>query len=130
MGATYGLPDERFVLSPTPGPAPGFLRPGLPWVIVTAWNPAGERARQAQNETAHRLLGSVIRRSGKIALTAVNGEQEWAEPAFYVPEATLTEAKSWGHQFGQAATLFGVGSRAALVWADGQIERCWTLRRA
>ncbi|MBB5374687.1 hypothetical protein HNQ07_000131 [Deinococcus metalli] len=60
----------------------------------------------------------------------VNGEGEWAEDALLLPAARLRDAVALGRRFGQAAALFGVGSRAALVWLDRDVgvTRAWAVR--
>lgn len=98
------------------------------WVIVTAWNPGGVRADPASNETAHRELLAELQPSSCPFDLVMNGEGDWQEPAFLVRGATLQEALRWARTFGQAAVLFGVGGRAALVWPGGQVERYWAVR--
>ena len=96
-------------------------------MIVTAWNPHGQQGSRGVNEKAQRRLTALIRER-HATVPVMNGDGEWQEPALLVPAATLGDALGWAREFGQAAVVFGVGSRAALVWADGHIERFWAVR--
>ena len=63
----------------------------------------------------------------------MNGEGEWEEQALIVPGATLRQATGWGGEFGQAAVLWGLGARVALVWLGHRgrvvrVERLWARR--
>lgn len=131
LGTSYGPAGERGHLSPTPAPPPGWAR-GT-WALVTAWNPGGERASDPANARAQAALLALARGSGFAPAPAVNGEGDWAEAALLIPGARLRQAAEWGLHFGQAAVLWGVGARAALVWLDGgrvtEVERRWVVGR-
>lgn len=61
-------------------------------------------------------------------LSGVNGEGEWAELSVILPGFRLRRAAELGRTFGQAAVLYGVGRRVALVWLEGdglRVERFW-----
>ncbi|KEF33622.1 hypothetical protein RDMS_11625 [Deinococcus sp. RL] len=132
LGTSYGPPEERGFLAPTPAPPPSWARGS--WAIVTAWNPGGERASDAANARAQADLLALVRRDGFPPTPALNGEGEWAEAALLIHGARLRQAADWGGQFGQAAVLWGVGARAALVWLEGGrvtgVERRWVVGRS
>lgn len=131
LGTSYGPVGERGHLSPTPGSPPRWAR-GT-WAIVTAWNPGAERASPLANARAQADLLALVQGSGFAPTPAVNGEGDWAEAALLVYGARLRQAAAWGLHFGQAAVLWGVGARAALVWLDGGgvtgVERRWMAGR-
>lgn len=126
LGAQYGRPGERVRLGPCPpGRGPSWAPAGRRWAAVTAWNPGGRRAPEAHNEAAQHALRQ---RWPGAALHGVNGAGMWAEPALILLDAPLATAVRLGRDFAQAAILYGVGRRVALVWLDpGQvrIERYW-----
>ncbi|MDV6374750.1 DUF3293 domain-containing protein [Deinococcus arenicola] len=125
LAASYGTYGERFRLASKPCSAAPSWAVGT-WAIVTAWNPGGQPQPAADNLRAeNKLLAWVVPRSH---LPAVNGEGEWAEPSVILPGLDLRQTAELARQFGQAAVLFGVGRRVALVWleADGvRVERFW-----
>ncbi|WP_245896132.1 DUF3293 domain-containing protein [Deinococcus irradiatisoli] len=96
---------------------------------MTAWNPQGERQDRRRNEAAQaRLRAELI---GWPQREGVNGEAEWAEPSLIVLDLPLHRAAELGARFDQAAVLWGVGRRAALVWCRPlRLERCWLRRDA
>jgi hypothetical protein len=116
---------------PVPRPA-GREPPGWAagsWAIVTAWNPAGQRRPDADNRRAEGALLALI--GDRPFRVGVNGAGEWAEPSVILSGARLQEAAVLGRHFGQAAVLFGVGRRAAVVWLwpEGmEVERWWVTR--
>ncbi|WP_243398124.1 DUF3293 domain-containing protein [Deinococcus koreensis] len=134
LAAGYGRPGERFRLAAFPAGGPGsgpasqgmsWAPVGRRWAVVTAWNPGGRRASGEHNETAQRTLSQ---RWKGAALDGLNGEGAWAEPALILLDAPLTEALRLGREFDQAAILYGVGRRVALVWLNRgrtRIERYW-----
>lgn len=96
------------------------------WGIVTAWNPGGVPRERKENDAAQRALLNLI--SGRPHLNVVNGDGVWAEPAALLLGTPLSVLTRLGRQVGQAAVLFGVGRRAALVWLEAGgvvIERFW-----
>nr|WP_246580461.1 DUF3293 domain-containing protein [Deinococcus aestuarii] len=97
------------------------------WAVVTAWNPGGRRAGNGDNARAGAKLLARVTAAGLSPLPAVNGEGEWEEAALIVPGATLRQTVGWGGEFGQAAVLWGMGARVALVWLSPgvQVERFW-----
>ncbi|WP_245872860.1 DUF3293 domain-containing protein [Deinococcus planocerae] len=125
LATTYGTPGERFRLSEARGPAPSWARER--WAVVTAWNPGGRRARNEDNARAGADLLARVTAAGLSPLPALNGEGEWEEEALIVPGATLRQATDWGREFGQAAVLWGMGARVALVWLSPgvPVERFW-----
>lgn len=131
LATLYGPPGERVRLSPVPSPAPVDWAAGSwaagSWAIVTAWNPDAQQAPERANRAAQERLLACVLQAGLIPRPAVNGSGEWAEESLLVPGASLAQARSWGEAFGQKAVLFGVGSRAALVWLPGPTERCWAV---
>lgn len=129
LSTGYGPAGERGHLSPTPGFPPRWARGA--WAIVTAWNPGGARAADLANARAQADLLGLVQGSGLKLTPAVNGEGDWAEAALLIHGARLRQAADWGLHFGQAAVLWGVGARAALVWLDGGkvtgVERRWVV---
>ncbi|WP_240319331.1 DUF3293 domain-containing protein [Deinococcus wulumuqiensis] len=125
LATLYGPPGERVRLSPIPGPVPRWASGS--WAIVTAWNPDAQQAPERANRAAQERLLACVLQAGLIPRPALNGSGEWAEESLLVPGASLAQARSWGEAFGQKAVLFGVGSRAALVWLPGPTERCWAV---
>ncbi|NTX99552.1 DUF3293 domain-containing protein [Deinococcus sp. JMULE3] len=145
LGSSYGRAGERLTLSPRgpgalpdcSGPdwsAPSWTAPGGRWAIVTAWNPAGRMADAVLNARRQaELAGEVGRWS---PLPGWNGDGEWREDTLILRGVPLREAARLGRRFGQAAVVWGVGRRAALVWLDDRTAptelrtlRLW-LRRA
>lgn len=131
LAATYGTPGGRFRLSGERGVSPPWARGR--WAVVTAWNPGGQRAADEDNARAGADLLTRVTAAGLCPRPAVNGEGEWEEAALIVPGATLRQVAGWGGEFGQAAVLWGVGARAALVWLGcrgrvARVERFWARR--
>ena len=117
LGSSYGTAEERLRLGRWPGPGPSWSRAGQCWAILTAWNPQGRFQDPASNaEAQHRLRAAL---ADWPLLDGVNGEGKWAEPSLIVPGLGLRRAARLGQLFGQAAVLWGVGQRAALVWCEG-----------
>ncbi|ACO46379.1 DUF3293 domain-containing protein [Deinococcus deserti] len=126
LRSEYGTATERFRLSPTRAPAPSWTIAGRGWGIVTAWNPGARAQDAALNRAAHTRLG--IRTAQLRRMDAVNGKGDWQEEAFLLLDISLAETVKLGREFGQAAVLFAVGQRAALVWCEPapvQVERFW-----
>ncbi|GGL83099.1 hypothetical protein GCM10010840_21080 [Deinococcus aerolatus] len=125
LAALYGTPRERFGLAAgSPGAAPSWA--ANRWAVVTAWNPGGRLQPRADNLRAGRELLDLI--ASRPHLPGVNGEGQWAEASVIVPGLHLREAAELGRRFGQAAVLFGVGRRVALVWLEAAgvcVERFW-----
>ncbi|MDB5046163.1 MAG: hypothetical protein JWQ08_2213 [Deinococcus sp.] len=122
LGATYGPVWQRFRLSPDLNRAeahefsPDWAADVRSWVIVTAWNPGGQYQAEWINAEAHQRLLQRVSRAGVTPLLSFNGEQEWRETALILPGASLRDGIRLGREFAQAAVLYGVGRRAALVW--------------
>ena len=133
LGTSYGAAGERFGLSRTTGGAapPSWALGGEAWAIVTAWNPEAQQRDRAANEADQRRLEARVTREGYAFLRGVNGEGMWAEPSLIVPGASWEQARDWATDFGQAAALWGEGTRAALVWPGTERlapeDRCWTV---
>lgn len=113
--ATYGTARERFRLGEAPGPPPSWSGPGARWALVTAHNPGGLRAPDAENRRADRALRALLLERHLPFERALNGDDEWREPSLLVRELGLRAARALGEQFGQLAVVAGVGVRAALV---------------
>lgn len=126
LAALYGPPGERVGLSAVPGPSPRWASGS--WAIVTAWNPDAQQAPAALNRAAHQRLLTCVLQAGLSPRLARNGSGAWAEESLLVPGASVAQARGWGEAFGQRAVLFGVGSRAALVWLPGPTERFWVMQ--
>ncbi|EYB67505.1 hypothetical protein DEIPH_ctg040orf0080 [Deinococcus phoenicis] len=135
LATTYGTAHERFRLSARRGPAPTWARGDRgrgPWAVVTAWNPGGTLTAPEANARAGAALLARVQASGLVPWPAHNGEGEWREEALLIPGVRLRQAAAWGAAFGQAAVLWAVGARAALVWLDGDgrpsgAERFWAV---
>ncbi len=128
-GAEYGLTDERFRLSDTRGTPPSWAGAGLAWTTVTAWNPEGRMCSRPVNQQRQATLRASIMQRGLPFLEGVNGSGEWQEDTLIVLGARLNDAVNWGQQAGQAAVLYGLGARAALVWLNPlKVERFWATR--
>lgn len=125
LSASYGTQGERFRLVSEPSAAAPSWAAGT-WAIVTAWNPGGQSHPRSDNLRAGRELLALI--ASRPQLPGVNGEGEWAEPSVILPGLGLRPAAQRGRHFGQAAVLWGVGRRVALVWLEAdsvRIERFW-----
>ena len=130
LNSSYGRAGERVQLSLAgPGLRPDWTAPGQRWAILTAWNPAGQRAEAARNAAQQAALARAVQRWSP--LPGWNGEGAWQEDTLILRGVPLAQAVRLGRLFGQAAVVWGVGRRAALVWLDGstRVERLW-LRRA
>lgn len=125
LSASYGTPGERFRLVSEPSAAAPSWAAGT-WAIVTAWNPGGQSQPGSDNLRAGRDLLALI--APRPHFPGVNGEGQWAEPSVILPGLTLRQAAQLGRRFAQAAVLFGVGQRVALVWLElgrVRVERFW-----
>ncbi|WP_237724620.1 DUF3293 domain-containing protein [Deinococcus alpinitundrae] len=120
LDTRYGTAGERLRLRQRPGPGPSWTAPGQRWAILTAWNPQGQRRDPASNAEAQLLLRAAL--TDWPLVEGVNGEGKWAEPSLIVPGLGLRRAARLGQLFGQAAVLWGVGQRAALVWCEGDLK--------
>lgn len=129
LATGYGLPGERFRLGREgPTSPPSWSAQGGAWSVLTAWNPAGQRADRHDNAARQVELTARLREAGFFPLLAVNGEGGWAEAALIVPDLRLRAALNLGRDFGQAAVLWGVGRRVALVWCQpARVERWWVV---
>ncbi|ADV67376.1 DUF3293 domain-containing protein [Deinococcus maricopensis] len=131
LNATYGTRAERFRLSgvqPARLASPSWAAGGRAWAVVTAWNPGGQLASAEVNARADGALREQVDALGVPSRVAVNGDGRWREASLLLEGARLRDAVALGRHFGQAAVVFGVGARAALVWCgpDGvRVERLW-----
>ncbi|PYE54743.1 DUF3293 domain-containing protein [Deinococcus yavapaiensis] len=122
--ATYGTREERFALSDAPSGRPSWAN-GT-WGIVTAWNPSGERTPERLNEWRQGELRRGVEALGRSPLDGVNGEGEWEEASLIVVGASLREVRTLGARFDQAAVVWGVGRRVAVVaCGDVGVRRAW-----
>lgn len=128
LGSAYGPPGARLRLSPERGRAPGWVRRGEPWAIVTAWNPGAQPAELRENLRAHAELLATVQAARLLSLPAQNGAGAWAEASLLILGASLPQTLTWTRHFGQEAALWGVGARAALIWRTGHTERHWAVR--
>lgn len=124
LGTTYGPAWQRFQLSTELESRSADLEDSGPdwavglrsWVIVTAWNPRGQPQGEWENAEAHRRLLARVSRAGLVPTLALNGDGQWRETALILPGASLRDGIRLGREFAQAAVLYGVGRRVALVW--------------
>ncbi|TSA88185.1 DUF3293 domain-containing protein [Deinococcus detaillensis] len=125
LSTSYGTAQRRYQLSHAGGVLPFWSLPQQRWAILTAWNPHGQASDPASNAEAQSRLRAAL--AAWPALEGVNGEGNWAEPSLIVPALNLRRALEIGQDFGQAALIWGVGRRAALVWCapDVRVERFW-----
>ena len=122
---TYGPPGQRFRLAGEPAGRASWAA-WLSWALITAENPGGQRVTAHENSMASIRLRAELRARGLTYLSAVNGEGEWAEAACLVRDLPLGGALELARAFGQAALLWGVGRRAALIGvAPLQLRRAW-----
>ncbi len=130
LRSTYGT-HERFRFTSVRGQVgPSWATPGGRWAVVTAWNPAGRKTDAVPNVAAQARLAAASQ--GWCPLPGWNGDGAWREEALILRGVSLREAARLGRQFGQAAVVWGVGRRAALVWLDDAspgpsltVERWW-----
>lgn len=127
LESAYGPPGARLRLSPTRGSPPAWVRRGESWAILTAWNPGAQQRGSGENLHAHAELLALLGAAGLQPVAALNGSGAWAEASLLLPGASMRQTLDWTRAFGQAAALWGVGERAALLWADGQTERGWAV---
>lgn len=123
LETSYGPPDERMWLSPRRTTPPTWATGR--WVILTAWNPQGQRQSAAANAAAQAQLRARAEAAGYALRDGVNGAGEWAEDALLIDGLPLRQALTWARDFDQAALLCGSGARVALVWHSGLCERFW-----
>jgi len=136
LGSSYGRAGARLRLChAAPGVLPDWSAPGGRWAIVTAWNPAGRMADAGLNARRQAELAGEV--GAWSPLPGRNGEGRWREDTLILRAVPLREAARLGRRFGQAAVVWGVGRRAALVWLDDRtvptglrierlcIERLW-----
>ncbi|WP_064014505.1 DUF3293 domain-containing protein [Deinococcus puniceus] len=126
LGTTYGPVWHRFHLGtelqrrpedePSEELGPEWAIGLRSWVIVTAWNPRGQPQSQVDNADAHQRLLARVSRAGLVPTLALNGDGQWRETALILPGASLRDGIRLGREFAQAAVLYGVGRRVALVW--------------
>ncbi|MFB9992563.1 DUF3293 domain-containing protein [Deinococcus oregonensis] len=126
LGTTYGpvwhrfrlgtelqsRPEEEHVEESGPDWAVGVRS----WVIITAWNPRGQPQAEWDNAEAHQRLLARVSRAGLVPILALNGNGQWRETALILPGASLRDGIRLGREFAQAAVLYGIGRRGALVW--------------
>ncbi|MFC4452970.1 DUF3293 domain-containing protein [Deinococcus sonorensis] len=140
LDTTYGTLEVRLKLKAEPDPQLAWppTLPGQRWAILTAWNPDGTQKAAEVNDGQQQRLTDRLHRDGWPTLPGHNGEGEWLEPTVIVPGLPLWRAVQLGRQFRQAAVLWGMGRRAALVWCrqNGEplmpveLERLWLGRAA
>ena len=125
LETTYGTAERRVRLDLQRGhPSPPVWATCQRWAILTAWNPHGAQQSAALNDAAQARLRAEL--SGQNLLEGVNGVGEWAEASLIVPGLGLRRALELGQRYAQAAVLWGVGLRAALVWCESaHIQRLW-----
>lgn len=131
LSSSYGTAAERAWLSEQPGPAPSWAVGR--WGIVTAWNPAGQPSDRADNEQRQQELKARLGQLGLHYTAGHNGAGAWREPTFILQGVRPAELARLGHDFGQAAALYGSGARAALLWLSGghvtRVQRRWLTMR-
>lgn len=125
---SYGTLQQRLHLSAAqhaPSNWPSWSVQGQRWAILTAWNPHGQRSDVASNQAAQLALSRDL--AGWPQLAGLNGEDEWQEASFVVLGMDLPQAAALARRYQQAALVWGVGRRAALVWcaSDPTLERFW-----
>lgn|GEM_PF-2291033 len=135
LEATYGTREERFVLGEAPDGTLSWAPPGVRWAVVTGWNAGARRQSAKSNALRDAHLRRVLTGSVGTVRRGWNGEGDWEEASWIVVGAGLRETLAWGSRFEQAAVLWSVGRRAALVWCGAppgaravRVERYWVRR--
>lgn len=137
VGSSYGIAAQRAYLGAQvsdfcPHWVTGWgTRPG--YAILTAWNPHGVQADASANAQAQARLRADLARYPVQA--GHNGAGQWREDTLIVAGLGLKEARALGQKYAQAAVVWGVGRRAALVWCEGlpesdTVERFWWSQQA
>ncbi len=113
------LPGGDAVFSASREPA-GNLAPlqGRPFAVVTAHNPDGRAAPDAQNVAASGRLEAEIRRQGwqYVAANGRDEERTHQEPSFAVFDLTEDRARQLGAHFAQDCVYYWDGRQGGLVW--------------
>lgn len=125
LTTSYGTVQQRYTLSTRVGVLPVWSLPQQRWAILTAWNPHGQASDPASNAEAQSRLRAEL--GAWPVMDGSNGAGEWTEPSLIVKGLSLRRAVALGQHFQQAALLWGVGRRVALVWClpTVRVERLW-----
>lgn len=101
------------------------LRELLPrgmWAIVTAANPWSAALSATENATRMTALAMELELRGVVASPMRNASArgDWEEPSFLVEGLPREDVLGLCWQFGQAAAVFGVGTRCGLLWTRSE----------
>ena len=105
----------------------GVLPQALPEMfgIVTAWNPAGAIASDAENDRADRQLFAALEEAGKdpVRITGCSPDRSHAE-AGWLFSCERETAILWGRRFRQKAVYWVTGDRLWLIACDRSERPC------
>ena len=89
----------------------------LPWAYLTAWNPHGERASEADNAAAQASLVAAL--SGRTFFRGRGQAPDgsWSEDSLLVLDISRADAEALGRRFRQKAIVVG-GPIATLVYLE------------
>ncbi len=96
-------------------PPPGALLAlthGVPWAVITAWNPQSQPVPRARNRSAQRALLAELRASPDvraIRAAAGVGADGWREPSLLAIGLDADAARVLCSRYGQLAFVAGVG---------------------
>ena len=88
--------------------------------LITAYNPGGEAAAEADNRARHYVLDTLLDRHGFDRLAAVNRDTggDWPnEPGWLVAGMEEGMARNLARRFGQVAIVAVDRQRVDLVWS-------------
>ncbi len=91
-----------------------------PFVLITAYDPAGAQTSAAENQAANERLARTLHSRGWHVLEALGRSPDGShvEPSFAVFGIPLAEALEVAREFDQAAVFVWDGARARIAWCD------------
>lgn len=96
-------------------PPPGALLAlthGVPWAIITAWNPQSQPVPRARNCSAQRALLAELRASPDVRAAAGVGADGWREPSLLAIGLDADAARALCSRYAQLAFVAGAGEAA------------------
>ncbi len=91
-----------------PAPALEAAWPARSYLLITAWNPPGQRRSDVDNRAADARLRRRLDDAGRacIRASADDGAGGWREPGWLVADLHADEADHWAREFEQGGVLF------------------------